>query len=195
MRQYVDDMANLPQIGEPPNFFWVRDFERLASSEEAANFGIDFGIDLDSLAFNDQIELALSIPPIRQVYAQDIVRDPESGNITASRTFLFLRKVDMKDIKDQMALFKSLQDTAFSQPLNAPALENGDELSCFSFDDLYFFWSLYSIVVDELIFTTISCVVVVTLIALLYIPHWSALAFVTPLIIMLYFMLLGKYKK
>lgn len=191
MSRYVEDMANLPQIGEPPNFFWVRDFEQLASSEQAA----ESGIDLDSLSFNDQIDIALSIPPVRQIYAQDIVRDEVSGEITASRTFLYLRHVDMKDIKNQTAMYTALEDTMLAQRVNAPELQKNGELSFFSFDDLYFFWELYSVIVDELIFTTISCVVVVSVIALLYIPHWSAMAFVTPLIIMLYFMLLGTYSR
>lgn len=45
--------------------------------------------------------------------------------------------------------------------------------------------------VDELIFTTISGVAAVSFVAFILIPHWSSIAFVMPLIIALYFMLLG----
>ena len=54
------------------------------------------------------------------------------------------------------------------------------------------YYCLDAIVVDELIFTTVSCVLVVSLVSFIMIPHWTAVAFVTPLIIVLYFCLLGK---
>ena len=172
----------MPQIGEPPPFFWVRDFENLAESDQAAGLG------LGNLTFNEQLDLALDIPEIRQVFAEDIIRDKKSGNITASRTFLFLREIDMKDIQDQMNMLMDQREITKAQPIN----EGKSELAFFTFDDLYFFWEHYAIVVDELIFTTVSCVIVVTVVAFLCIPHWSAVAFVSPLIIMLYFNLLGK---
>lgn len=191
MMEYVQELSELPQIGEPPHFFWARDFKQLAESDQARDEAERLGIDMDSLTFNEQVDMALSIPPIRSIYAQDIVRDEESGNITASRTFLYLRTIDMKDIKDQMNMLMEQREITQAQPINSPENLKDGELSFFSFDDFYFFWELYSITVDELIYTTVSCVAVVSLIALVYIPHWSAVLFVTPLIIMLYFMLLG----
>ncbi|CAB9501029.1 Pick C1-like protein 1 [Seminavis robusta] len=184
MLQYVDDLASLPEIGEPPAFFWLRDFPDLAASDEAREFGLSESI--ADLSFNTQIDLALQIPQVRQVYAQDIARD-ESGNITASRTFLYLRKIDLHDVKEQMEMLNTLRDITLSQPIN----QGGGDLSFFSFDDLYFFWELYDITVEELIFTTVSCVVIVSVVGFVLIPHWSAVLFVTPLIIMLYFDLLG----
>jgi hypothetical protein len=49
----------------------------------------------------------------------------------------------------------------------------------------------YTVAVDELIFTTIWGVVAVCVVGFLMIPHWTAVLFVGPLIIMLYFYLLG----
>jgi len=187
MANYVQELSEMPQIGETAPFFWARDFDQIATSELALQFGENLGIDIANLTFNEQLDLALGLPPIRNIYAQDIVRDEVSGNITASRTNLFLRKVDMYDIQDQIATLQLQRDITLSQPIN----QIGDELALFTFDDMYFFWELYSTVVDELIFSTMTCVVVVTGVTFVTIPHWSAVAFVLPLIIMLYFDMLG----
>jgi Patched family len=50
---------------------------------------------------------------------------------------------------------------------------------------------LYAVAVQELIFTTVAGVAAVCLVGFIIIPHWTAICFVGPLIIMLYFDLLG----
>ena len=182
MAQYVEDLAALPEIGEPPAFFWVRDFPLLAKSAEAQAFGID----LESLSFNEQIDLALSIPQVRQVFGQDIVRD-DDGNITASRTFLVLRNIDFEEVTNQIRMLHKQRDVTLSQPAN----QGVEDMSFFSIDDMYFFWELYDITVMQLIYSTISSVALVCFVTVLIIPHWSAALFVMPLMIMLYFNLLG----
>ena len=78
-----------------------------------------------------------------------------------------------------------------SQPVNQlPA--HRDEWAFFAFDELFFYWEAYAVAVDELIFTIIAGVVAVTAIAFTLIPHWTAVGFVLPLIVVLYIDLLGK---
>ena len=185
MTNYVKELSELSQIGEDPAFFWLRDFEQLSNSEEAKQLGVD------NMTFNDQVNFALSIPQLSQVYGQDIVRDPASGNITASRTFLYLREIDMFDINNQLEMLDDQREITMAQTMNKHENRVNGELSFFSFDDMYFFWEIYSTVVEELIFTTISCVIVISVLTLLFIPHWTAVAFVCPLLIMLYFNMLG----
>ena len=195
MSQYVQDLSDLPQIGEDPAFFWVRDFPQLATSQQATELGLDV-TGLANLTFNEQIEFALEIPQIRQIYAQDIVRDKNSGNITASRTYLNLRHINMYEVTNQVDMLMDQRRITEAQLLNSAeytGANNGD-LAFFTFDDLYYFWELYAIVVDELIFTTVTCVSVVSVISFIMIPHWTAVTFVTPLIIVLYFCLMGKPK-
>ena len=187
MTNFVKELSELPQIGDEPAFFWLRDFEQLSNTEQAKQLGVD------NLTFNDQVNFALSIPQLSQVYGQDIVRDPESGNITASRTFLYLREIDMFDINNQLEMLYDQREITMEQTMNKPPHKINGELSFFSFDEMYFFWEIYSTVVDELIFTTISCVIVISVLTLLFIPHWTAVAFVCPLLIMLYFNMLGKF--
>ena len=50
---------------------------------------------------------------------------------------------------------------------------------------------LYSVAVQELIFTTVASVASVCFVGFVMLPHWSGVLFVGPLIIMLYFNLLG----
>jgi Patched family len=185
MAQYVEDLAALPEIGAPPAFFWVRDFPLLAKSAEAEALGLDV-LDVENLSFNEQIDLALSIPQVRQIYGLDIVRD-EFGNITASRTALVLRNIDFEEVTNQIRMLQKQRDITMAQPAN----QGVADLSFFSMDDMYFFWELYDITVEQLIYSTITSVALVSFVAFMLIPHWSALLFVLPLMIMLYFYLLG----
>ena len=50
---------------------------------------------------------------------------------------------------------------------------------------------LYKVAIQELVFTTIWGVVAVCAVGFVIIPHWTAVLFVGPLIVMLYFNLLG----
>ena len=49
----------------------------------------------------------------------------------------------------------------------------------------------YGVVVQELIFTTITGVITVSIIGLIFIPHWTAILFVFPFITFLYIDMLG----
>lgn len=54
------------------------------------------------------------------------------------------------------------------------------------------FQEFYTVAINELILTTISGIVAVSIVAFLFIPHWTAVLFVSPLITTLYIDLLGK---
>lgn len=189
MMSYVKELSNLEQVGDEPGFFWLRDFQELAASNQTEEL---IGIDLESLSFNDQVNLALSIPQLRQIYGRDIVRDPESGNITASRTFTFLREFDMYYVPDQIDLLMDQRDISSRQPANDKSkLTPGKGFNFFAFAELFFYWELFATVINELMINTILCVAVVSIIAFVMVPHWSAVCYACPLLIMLYFNLMG----
>jgi len=190
MLNYVKELSQMEQIGEPPQFFWLRDFAEMATAPDFSARVEEMGLDLTNKTFEEQVALALSIPEARDVYSQDIVIDPDTGKIVASRCFLYLRKLDIDSVPDQIDVLMDQREITKNQPLNQQG--TGDDFAMFTFDDLYFYWELYSVSVHELIYTTISGVVAVGVVTLLMVPHWSAVVFVTPLIIILYFMLLGK---
>ena len=184
MLDYVEELSQLRQIGGPPEFFWVRDFADLATSQQAID------LNLENQTFEEQMDLALSIPQVQDGYGNDIVRDPVTGEITASRCFIFLRQIDMNSVPDQIDMLLDQRAISARQPINKE--ETGNGWSFFTFEDLYFYWELYAVSVDELILTTITGVCAVSAVAFLFIPHWSVFGFVPPLIICLYFLLLGK---
>jgi Patched family len=183
MRDYLKELAALPQIGEDAPFCWVRDFEHIA--ERFPEYAYIQEMDL---SFNEKLKLALSNPTIREVYGQDIVIDPESGNITASRCLLFLRNLDLTDANDQIAMLQGQRAVTLQQPIN----QGAEDEKFFSFDKIFFYWELYAQSVKELMSTIISGVVAVTLVCFVLIPHWTSIFFVCPGIIVLYINFLGE---
>jgi Niemann-Pick C1 protein len=182
MRDYIDGLINLEQLGSPPPFCWVRDMANEdLFSEEAIGFNIS------SWSFNDKLNLALSDPRIRQLFGDDIVRD-EDGNITASRCYLFLSSIDFDVVQDQIKMLNDFSAVTVAQPLN----HEQAKFSMFAFTDLMFLWQFYSVCVSELTATTIAGVTSMTVVAFLLIPHWTAVFYVFPLIVMLYVDMLGK---
>ena len=181
MRDYVDDLAALPQIGEEPPFCWVHDFPRLEEEFPQEDYAW-----AGNLTFSTKLSIALNNPTIREIYGEDIVRD-ENGNITASRCLLFLRNINLDIVTDQIDMLKRQRDVTKRQPIN----EDRDEWAFFSFDTVYFYWELYSQAVQELLFTIVSGIIAVTAITFLLVPHWSAIFFVVPGICILYCNFLG----
>jgi Patched family len=184
MRDYVNELAALPQIGEDAPFCWVRDFEHIG--ERFPDYSYIQELDL---SFNEKLKLALNNPTIREIYGQDIVVDPESGNITASRCLLFLRNLDLSVVNDQIAMLQGQRNVTLQQQIN----QGLEDWKFFSFDTIFFYWELYAQSVKELMSTIVSGVLAVTLVCFVLIPHWTALFFVCPGIIILYVNFLGQW--
>ena len=183
MREYIGDLMKLNQLDRSPPFCWVTDF----GNETDQLVKEQLGIDISQLSFNQKLDLALSDRRIKQVYGDDIVRD-EDGNIISSRCWVYLRNVDFDVVQSQIAMLNDQRAVSAAQPVN----QGEEHWKMFTFADLYFLWEFYSIAVKELTSTTIAGVVSVAIIAFLLIPHWTAVFFVLPMIIMLYVDMLGK---
>jgi len=56
---------------------------------------------------------------------------------------------------------------------------------------LVYVWAFYETCIDELVTTTIGGILTITVVAFLFIPHWTATFIVLPLICVLYIDLLG----
>jgi len=80
-------------------------------------------------------------------------------------------KVELDDVSDQIAALKLQRNITMSQDINNDGRER---LAFFTYDGVYNMWEFFSLAVDELIFTTASCIIAVTL---LFIPHWTAASF------------------
>jgi Patched family len=184
MRDYVDELAALPQIGEEAPFCWVRDFPTIA--ERFPQYSELLKL---NLTFTQQVRAALAHPTIREIYGEDIVIDEETGEITASRCLLFLRNVDLTDVEDQVDMLYGQREVTEEQRVNQ-GIKN---YKFFSFDKIFFYWELYAQAVTELTFTIFSGVVAVAFVTFILIPHWSAAFFVCPGIVILYCNFLGEF--
>lgn len=187
MIRYIDDMVGIDAFGAEPEFCWVRDFRRLA------NGGIEGYEEYEwifnsNYTFAQQLDLILAQPQVGSIYANDIARD-EEGNIKVSRCPLSVKNLDLNVVQSQVALMADIVKVSGDQPVNY-GVERGQE-PFFAFDLIFFLWEFYTLAVEELKFTTVSGIVTVSAIGFLLIPHWTAILFVFPLIVLLYICLLG----
>ena len=151
MRDFIETLSGLPQIQQPPDFCWVRDLNDYMSGDAIQDLDEDEKYEAELIAnairgenrtFNEQLDVALGIPAIRDVFGGDISRD-EAGNIIASRCYLFVRHIDLKSIHEQTALLYAQRELTAN---NQPAITAGnDELSFFSFDEIFYYWELVSV--------------------------------------------------
>jgi predicted RND superfamily exporter protein len=176
MEDYVNDLVAMEQITQQPFLFWLRDFEKYVEAESS----------LQDLTFYEQFTLFFADPVYNELYREDIVLD-DSGKISSSRVELFMSNVSAGDVQQSIDALKSQRAVTKDQPIN----KGKDDWSFFTYHEQYLIWEFYSVAVEELIRSTILGVVSVSLIALIFIPHWSAIVFVAPLISMLYVDLLG----
>lgn len=183
MRDYVDELAALPQIGEEAPFCWVRDFQTI--EERFPEYSAYFEL---NLTFAQQVRAALVHPTIHEIYGEDIVIDDNTGEITASRCLLFLRNLDLTVVEDQIDFLHGQREITQRQPMN----QDVEEPKAFSFDSIYFYWELYAQAVDELTFTIVSGVMAVAFVTFVLIPHWSAIFFIFPGMVILYCNFLGE---
>mmetsp|Transcript_30078 Transcript_30078/g.35735 ORF Transcript_30078/g.35735 Transcript_30078/m.35735 type:complete len:571 (+) Transcript_30078:3-1715(+) len=174
MQEYVDELVNMKQVTNQPVFFWLRDFKKFVASNGT-----------DSIMFAEQLDDFLANSTYSQLYKNDIVRT-EDGSIITSRTQVFMDEVTL-EVNNQIDALKDQRDVSASQPLN----QNVKDWAFFTFQNLYYIWSLYEIAFYELLLTTLFGITAVSIIGLLFIPHWSAILFVTPFITILYVDLLG----
>jgi Niemann-Pick C1 protein len=183
MRDYVTDLMKVPYVGEDASVAcWVFDFPKIRDDPEYAI--------LKNLTFNAALSLALEQPAIREAYGDQFVRD-EDGNIVASKCFLGPKNLDLDIVQDQIDLleYQRVVSREYSNLVNRT--NESQDMSFFTFDAIFSIWEFYTVAIDELIFTTIAGVVAVCLVGFILIGHWSATAFVLPMILVLYVDLLG----
>ena len=184
MIQFVDDLAANGAIAARPANFWLRDFLEFANETETTS--------QSNLTFNDQVEAFLQQPLYNDIYGDHIVRDVKTGNIVNSRCEVYV-DVDLADAKGGIEALHLLRQVASAQPINE-GLHGGD-WKFFTYQDMYNLWEFYSTVVAELSFSTVIGIASVSLVALFLIPHWTAVLFITPMIVSLYTGMLGKQRK
>ena len=94
---------------------------------------------------------------------------------------------DWEDITQQMDALEDQRAVSARQQAN----QGHDDWRFFTYSENYDLWEFYVASVDELKFTTGIGVATVSGLALLCIPHWTAMLFIAPLISILYLDVLG----
>jgi hypothetical protein len=179
MRSFLDDLSALPHVSGSPPFCWVQQFP---------SFQKLYARELENLTVSEQIKEALSIPALNELYGPDIIIDHVTGEIVASRCWIFMRALDLDDVHDQLEFYEDQNALARAQPVNA----NSKALSFFANEYIMFLWEFYAAIERELTNSTISGFVSMGVITILLISHWSAICFVLPLIIILYIDFMGE---
>jgi Niemann-Pick C1 protein len=206
MEEYVNQIVNMDEVGGQPDFFWVRDFQTFVKSnlpmaELAATFPQDSKAHatylnstttvaqaMTNLSFESQLDAFLTVPAYDQLYSNDIVRN-SNGNVTASRTKIRMSEVDQRSVEEQVDALEKQRVISEALPINANV--DPDDWNFFTFHNLYYIWQFYTESPSELVLTTILGVSAVSVISLIFIPHWSSIFFVAPIISILYVDLLG----
>jgi len=206
MEDYVNKIVAMHEVGGQPEFFWVRDFQSFLASNQsisalAATLPKDSAVHaayqgssstvaeaMAALSFERQLDVFLTVPAYDQLYSDNIVRNSE-GNVTASRTRVRMSEIDQRSVEDQIDALENQRIISEQMPINGDV--DPDNWKFFTFDDLYYIWQFYTESPSELFLTTILGVSAVSIISLVFIPHWSSVLFVAPIMSILYVDLLG----
>jgi hypothetical protein len=146
MNKYLSDLTTLDSITELPTFFWLQDFTAFETTNEAA---------LAGMTFEEKLTEFLADPVFFSLYGNDIVRDPDTGVVTASRTAIILDQVDSLSVKNQIKTIKDQRALTKSQPINE-GLGKG-KWRFFTFVDLYFIWDFYAVAGEFHVYSIFYC--------------------------------------
>uniref|UniRef100_A0A7S2MTM1 SSD domain-containing protein n=1 Tax=Helicotheca tamesis TaxID=374047 RepID=A0A7S2MTM1_9STRA len=177
MDNFVNDMVGLDYITHYPSDYWLKDFKYFIDQASA---------DVKSKSFNDQISIFLETEPYKAIHTDHIIRD-SAGNLIVSRVKMFYDKVDQADVKNQVTALLDQRRVSKSQPLN----DGMEDWAFFSFANMYPIWEFYSVVVNELILTTVLAISSVAVITLFFIPHPVGCVIVTLTVSVVFVDLLG----
>merc|ERR1712232_741321 len=203
---YMNKIVDMQEIGGQPEFFWVRDFQSFLASDQsisalAATLPKDSAVHaayqgssstvaeaMAALSFERQLDVFLTVPAYDQLYSDNIVRNSK-GNVTASRTRVRMSEIDQRSVEDQIDALENQRIISEQMPINRDV--DPDNWKFFTFEELYYIWQFYTDSPSELVLTTILGVSAVSIVSLIFIPHWSSVLFVAPIISILYVDLLG----
>ena len=189
MEDYVNDLVEADALDRQPSYFWLRHFhmfiDQLNNNTHTQQW-------VANATFSEQLDAFLNVPVFGALYREHIVRDRETGAILASRCFINT-DAPVEDSRASVEKLADFRGTSAAQAINMNFDGPVGDAPFFCFIPVFQMWDFVDTVVGELITTTIFGVVAVSLVALLFIPHWTAIVFVFPCISTLYVDLLGKH--
>ena len=185
MEDFVDDLVGIDSITSQPPFFWLRHFKEFLSYDDR----------LLAFPFNLQLDIFFTVDVFKTLYGDHIVRDPETGDILASRCVMYMDELDMEDVDNQIQAWRDQLDVTIEQPINSEEyVEPGEGFNFFLYEaTTLYVWEFYQLMVGELILASIVAMCTVTFISFLFLPHWTAALFLAPIMAVLYIDLIGTF--
>jgi len=178
MEDFINDLVSMDQIEFQPPFFWLRDFKQFTNTT-ARVYG---------LPFNRQLAAFLDDPGYQRTYGSSIMLDKD-GSIESSRCVLYMTNLNMDDTNAQIRALYDQRNVASSQPTN----QGLEAWNFFTFENSYYIWEFFDVAGKEVMMTTALGIISVSALGFAFIPHWSAVFFIFPLITILSIDLLGMY--
>lgn len=130
MNGYIDELSGLPQFADEPLLCWFRDLDQFRSTELAQSMGMS-----DNMTIHEQIDIAFSVPAIRETYGKHVVFD-DNGRITASSCYTYISGVNLKVADEQIQVLQDERAITAGQPVN----QGQDNWPFFTFNSDYFIW-------------------------------------------------------
>ena len=179
MKKYTNELVDgVDAIRSPPVKFWVTEYQDYLHEQDGA---------LDGMPMPFNATLQRFLDDQRFDYKGSIILD-DSGEIIASRTQIAFDNLDWNDASQVLALMKRQAKVTSEQPMN---IGRDTVSSFFTFNVVYFLWDFLIHIEVELKMTTIIGVTSMSVMALIFLPHWSGILFVLPMIISLYVDMMG----
>jgi len=200
MEDFVNDLVDkVDAIKEQPRFFWLRDFQYFLTMDDR----------LLDLSFSEQLDIFLGVPAFEFLYKDHIVRHPDDGSILSSRVVLYMN-INQEIVSDQVNALNQQEYVTSIQDINNNMYQqqgesddvnnvvndryeknNKEEYDFFTYGEQYYYWEFFSVTQTELVQTTITSISAVCVLSLFFMPHWSAVLFISPIMLMLYIDILG----
>jgi Niemann-Pick C1 protein len=181
MENYINDLVATEYITNEPENFWLRDFKLFQQNMTNNSSSV--------LSFTEQINFFLNDTAYNDLYKSNFGFD-DRGNLVESRCQIAFDNVRTGNVEAQIKMLREQRQVSLSQPVNA-GLQEKDRLYFFAFAPEFNIYSFYSVCVNELIGNTILGIASVTVVAMLFIPHWTAAVFICPIVCIMYVDILG----
>lgn len=176
MKEYINDLVDMPFVSSQPVSFWLRDFEEfLLYNPKLVN-------DV-SKSYNEKLDMFLSTPPFDSIYSDQVKRDA-NGTVVASWTYLFFDGVSIHDAPALVNAFQEQRRVTSAQSINKSD-DNNDPLDgpFFTFGELYYTCEMWNVLVDEITVTLIFGLASLFVVALIFGPHPIAPFLLTPTVL------------
>jgi len=178
MLSYVDDLVGIDAITEPPFRFWLVDYLEYVGDSNSSDL-------MQDLPFIDGLYLFLQDSD--HDFWEDLIFDETGRQLVASRTQVNMDNVNVNVLATGLHALEQQREVSRAQLVN----QGTDDWAFFTFDEIYLLYEFLFITPTELTKSTLIGLGSVSLMSVLFMPHWSGILFVAPMVMILYVDLMG----